>query len=97
MRQEYRHNQSLNSAWGWAPDRFLRLHDARSVRMLECVAKGPACNPVDFVPEERNQISRLTFQPDTKIGRILADLTGNEFFTDQADRPLVTSVEERNP
>src|SRR5215470_8103375 len=44
--------------------------DPSRLCVLECITQRLACNPIDFVPEERNEIPRCTLHIHDKFGTI---------------------------
>jgi hypothetical protein len=55
--------------------------DLSRLCVAECIAQGLACNPVDFVPQNRMEVSRRTFYRHTEKDRIRDRSIGREFFS----------------
>src|SRR6202167_5389822 len=58
--------------------------DLSRVCVAECIAQGLACNPVNFVPQNRMEVSRRTFHCHTKKGGIGDRSIGLEFLSESA-------------
>src|SRR5580704_17648876 len=58
--------------------------DLSRLCVSECIAQGLACNPVDFVPQNRMEVSRRAFHRHTKKGGFRDRSIGLEFFSESA-------------
>src|SRR5258708_992545 len=70
--------------------------DLLCIGVLEGIAYRLACNPVDFVPQDRMEIPRGSFHLHIELGTIWVHFTAPNFFTQSADcQPTVVAHPRR--